>query len=127
MTGFNSKREAAADKLQEPDALTIAYQSGFYDGKKAALAQPPLPVQPAQEPVAYVTGMSFGRFIVEPLNPAMVLPVGMAFYTAPPKRQWIWLSDADIRETIDSICQYSGDYDEFLCKKIERKIKELNT
>jgi hypothetical protein len=42
-------------------------------------------------------------------------------------RQWIWLSDADIREIIDSICQYSGDYDEFLCKKIEQKIKELNT
>ena len=58
------------------DLLTIAYQSGFYDGKKAALAQP------AQEPVAYVTGMSFGRFIVEPLNPAMVLPVGMALYSS---------------------------------------------
>jgi len=41
--------------------------------------------------------------------------------------QWIWLSDADIRETIDSICQYTGDYEEFLCKKIEQKIKELNT
>lgn len=39
--------------------------------------------QPAQEPVAYVTGMSFGRFIVEPLNPAMVLPVGMALYSSP--------------------------------------------
>jgi hypothetical protein len=59
MTGFNSKRDAAADKLQDgkcklcvdgcaacdaraqpaqdPDALTIAYQSGFYDGRKAAL------------------------------------------------------------------------------------------
>jgi len=48
-------------------------------------------------------------------------------YAAPPQRQWIWLSDADIREIIDSICQYNGDYDEFLCKKIERKIKELNT
>jgi hypothetical protein len=82
MTGFNSKRDAVADKLQEPahcqceacingnihdsdcsvhndgdalpvgpcdcsratpplpaqepDALTIAYQAGFYDGKKAA-------------------------------------------------------------------------------------------
>lgn len=66
MSGFQSKREAAVDKLQEPvcdkdpqgcwnvrcqlgkqcknlaqpaqepDALTIAYQSGFYDGKKAA-------------------------------------------------------------------------------------------
>jgi len=31
----------AAQPAQEPDALTIAYQSGFYDGKKAA--------QPAQE------------------------------------------------------------------------------
>lgn len=121
MTGFNSKRDAVADKLQEPDALTIAYQSGFYDGKKAALAQPVqkpinllearkiaaeygtpdlqidsgnlyfalmkclehIDAQPTQEPVAYVTGMSFGRFIVEPLNRAMVLPVGMALYSAP--------------------------------------------
>jgi hypothetical protein len=61
--GFQAKRQAAMDKInsefheeyikyrtafpkeytapqpaQEPDALTIAYQSGFYDGKKAALA-----------------------------------------------------------------------------------------
>ena len=63
MTGFDSKRSAAADK----DALF----------EKFELAQP------AQEPVAYVTGMSFGRFIVEPLNPAMVLPVGMALYSSP--------------------------------------------
>jgi hypothetical protein len=49
--GFQAKRKAAADKLQEP--------------------------------VAYVTGMSFGRFIVEPINPAMVLPIGMALYSAP--------------------------------------------
>lgn len=54
-SGFQAKRAMAADKLQEP----------------------------AQEPVAYVTGMSFGRFIVEPLNPAIILPVGMALYSAP--------------------------------------------
>jgi hypothetical protein len=30
--------DALAQPAQEPDALTIAYQSGFYDGKKAALA-----------------------------------------------------------------------------------------
>ena len=42
------------------------------------------------------------------------------------KRPWVWLSDADIRETIDSICQYTGDYEEFLCKKIERKIRSIN-
>jgi len=37
------KKVAALDKLEDDDALTIAYQSGYYDGKKAA--------QPAQEPV----------------------------------------------------------------------------
>ena len=44
MTGYESKRAAARDKLlddddtqvYQDDALTIAYQSGFYDGKKAA-------------------------------------------------------------------------------------------
>ena len=40
MTGFKSKREMAEDKLLPQkdfgDALTIAYQSGYYDGKKAA-------------------------------------------------------------------------------------------
>ena len=46
MTGYESKRAAAHDKLDDDDALTIAYQSGYYDGKKAA--------QPAQEPVAWM-------------------------------------------------------------------------
>ena len=36
MTGYQSKRAAARDKLEDDDTLTIAYQSGFYDGKKAA-------------------------------------------------------------------------------------------
>ena len=37
MTGYESKRAAAQDKLlDDDDALTIAYQSGYYDGKKAA-------------------------------------------------------------------------------------------
>jgi hypothetical protein len=45
MTGYQSKKAAALDKLNDDDdtqvygdALTIAYQSGYYDGKKAALA-----------------------------------------------------------------------------------------
>ena len=36
--GYQAKKTMAADKVQEPDALIIAYQFGFYDGKKAALA-----------------------------------------------------------------------------------------
>ena len=31
-------RKALAQPAQEPDALTIVYQSGYHDGKKAALA-----------------------------------------------------------------------------------------
>ena len=48
MTGYESKKHMAQDKLDDDDAqvyipeyegtLTIAYQSGYYDGKKAALA-----------------------------------------------------------------------------------------
>ena len=76
--GFQTKRAMAADKLQEPVLdLDGHVVRDARKPKKAALAQP------AQEPVAYVTGMSFGRFIVEPLNRAMVLPVGMALYSAP--------------------------------------------
>ena len=71
MTGYESKRAAAQDKLNDDD-LTIAYQSGYYDGKKAA--------QQAQEPVA----MLFGS-----------LPV---YDTAPPQRTWIDLTDEEISE-----------------------------
>ncbi len=43
MTGFDSKRQAAQAKLDdEADTLTIVYQRGFADGKRAA--------QPEQEP-----------------------------------------------------------------------------
>ena len=45
----------------------------------------------------------------------------------PPQRQWIWLSDADIAEVVDTTCQYTGGYEEFLIKKAERKIRSMNT
>lgn len=45
MTGFESKRQAAQNKMNDAaDTLSIVYQRGFADGKKAA--------QPEQEPVA---------------------------------------------------------------------------
>jgi hypothetical protein len=41
MTGFESKRQAAQAKLDdEADTLTIVYQRGFADGKKAAQRKP---------------------------------------------------------------------------------------
>jgi hypothetical protein len=59
MTGYESKRAAAQAKLDEDDdtqvygdALTIAYQSGFFDGKKTA--------QPAQE---FIGRLNLGAMI----------------------------------------------------------------
>ena len=46
---------------------------------------PPQRKEPEQEPVAVVNGVYGGRFIVEPTNSAMVLPVNMALYTTPPQ------------------------------------------
>lgn len=40
MTGFESKRQAAQAKLDdEADTLSIVYQRGFADGKKAAQSE----------------------------------------------------------------------------------------
>jgi len=41
MTGFESKRRAAQDKLDDDaDTLLIVYQRGFADGKQAAQRKP---------------------------------------------------------------------------------------
>ena len=136
MTGYESKRAAAQDKLKcqcslstsltgdgcqycnpeymDDDALTIAYQSGYYDGKKAAQpAQEPdldfytdavavlteegwiwdgdqwqRPPQPAQEPVAYLCGPDENGLFGLPTEDKACkdcFPV----YTAPPQRTWV--------------------------------------
>ena len=45
------------------------------------------PVFEQDEPIAFVTGVFGGRFVVEPTNPAMVLPVNVALYTHPKHRK----------------------------------------
>ena len=83
--------------------------------------------QPAQEPVAHVYLFDQdGRPLIAWDN-AKGIKIGDKLYTPPPQREWIWLSDADIAEVVDTTCQYSGGYEEYLIKKAERKIKELNT
>jgi hypothetical protein len=47
-------------------------------------------LEPAQEPVARVSGTYGGRFVYDPINRAAILPVGMALYAMPPQpaREW---------------------------------------
>lgn len=58
MTGFNSKREAAKDKLQEP---VVQPAPGYCKNCKDYTIEEPLPAQPAQEPDAYQSGFYDGK------------------------------------------------------------------
>ena len=122
MTGYESKRAAARDKLDDDDTLTIAYQSGFYDGKKAA--------QPAQEPVAYLCKPDQHGLFDFP-TPDKACEDCFPVYTAPPQRTWVGLTDEEIkafdtwhdnREEEVGWCNPSE-----IVAYIEAKLKEKNT
>jgi hypothetical protein len=99
MTGFNSKREAAADKLQEPydqTALelcnvcgwkTLIPDDGCLNCERA---------QPAQEPLHIV--QSNGRH--SPLLTHM-----MSKRTTPPQRPWVDLSDSQIERVYHDVAK----------------------
>ena len=88
------------------------------------MAQP----KPEQdEPVAVVTGVYGGRFIVEPTNSAMVLPVNMALYTSPQPRKP--LTDDEIDKYFNEEWSgYSSYHDCFkeVMRWQETKLKEKN-
>lgn len=141
--GFPAKRKMAADKLQEPwnedewRRNNWRCGHGWLRGEQCESCNAP---QPVQEPVAWALEWTFdgeekGRRLydderhckLDAENDGGVCRPLVYGDTAPPQRTWIWLSDADIADVTDTTCQYTGGYEEYLIKKAERKIKELNT
>ena len=60
--------------------------------------------QPAQqEPVARVVGYYAGRCVIEPLDPAAVMPNNMALYTRPQAREP--LTDEQIHDIYDEVAR----------------------
>ena len=102
--GFTAKRKMAADKMQEPvrEALKLALEAldnlMYWDNGKPDYDE--------------------AREAITAIKEALAQPA---------QRQWIWLSDADIAKVVDTTCQYSGGYEEYLIKKAERKIRSMNT
>lgn len=93
-----------------------------------------------QEPVAYVTGFHSGHCVIKPIDPALVLPVGIALYTAPVtqepvecmcgicklgKREWVSLTDHEVWEAIDYVLEGGGWLD--VARVLEQAFKEKNT
>lgn len=129
MTGFDSKRDAAADKVQEVRGFLASQLKCWHrlTGEESDELVALFEAQPAQEPVAWRWGikkLNGGYEWRYSLNKTQ--DDSIPLFVAPPQRQWIWLSDADIAEVVDTTCQYSGGYEEYLIKKAERKIKEKN-
>jgi hypothetical protein len=138
MTGYESKKAAAQAKTidevnwldhelddddtqvyqDHDDALTIAYQSGYYDGKKAA--------QPAQEPVNDVRGFLAARLTCwHRLTQKESNELVALFEVKPPQRPWVGLTEEEVKHEWEvwraNIPRYAG-----FAKAIEAKLKEKN-
>ena len=86
--------EALARPEQEPDDLTIAYMSGFHDGKNKYAPQH----RPEQEPVAWMDECG------DVLSASVVDGSGLRnipLFTAPPKCEWVGLTDKEMEEAMD--------------------------
>jgi len=106
MTGYESKKAAARDKLVDDrrayyekfDDLYAVYLNGVYDGKKAA--------QPAQEHVAWMYN-----------DDNELVPL----FTAPPQRPWVGLTEEEFDELEYRFARYE------LCRAIGAALRSKNT
>ena len=74
-----------------------------------------------QDPVAYVTGFHNGHCVIQPTDPALVLPVGMALYRVP--KEWVGLTDEEISAVDWKPNETLHDY----ARHIELKLRGKNT
>jgi hypothetical protein len=111
---------------QEPDDLTAAYMSGFYDGKNKYAPQP----KPKQEPVAWWDEEALDDEFLSFKTKDHTVPL----YTAPPQRQWVGLTADEIwkcnKAQIGSavevhICSAHQNVLDF-AEAIEAKLREKN-
>jgi len=107
-------KEALAQSDQEPDDLTIAYMSGFHDGKNKYAPQP----KPEQKPVAWMReDEDCTDCIVWEQTEEHTIPL----YTTPPKRKWVGLTDEDMAEIWENKGWYVT-----MFKAVEAKLREKN-
>jgi len=115
---MNKRTISSAQEQDEADLLDIAYKNGYYDGKKATLAQP------AQEPVGMLHIDRLDKWLDASLKERK-------------QRQWIGLTDEETRPIIHKAMVYYG-YDpehatltsgagfHLLAESIEQLLKEKN-
>jgi hypothetical protein len=96
-----------------PAEYAMGYAEGFNDGCKP---------KPEQEPIGEAHLMQKG--FTHCIWSEFCVPVGTKFYTTPPQREWVGLTDEEIQSCWD------GDLSPYQMKcirEIEAKLKEKNT
>ena len=90
---YRKRVEALQKKRWDTMITTDGYKlkGGPVEALRQALAQP------EQEPVAFVNGYFGGYLTITCFDPTLILPDGLALYTAPPQKEWVGLTD-DERE-----------------------------
>ena len=58
---------------------------------------------PEQKPVGYVSGFYGGYCVIQPTDPAVVLPVGTALYRAP--TECVGMTDEEMDEVVNQLQQ----------------------
>ena len=121
--GYQAKRAAAADKLQEPwnedewRRNNWRCQHGWLRGEQCEICNA---TQPAQEPVGYVyseAGVKHGAIQRD-------LPNGTPLYAAPPQREWVGLTQKEVQEIHDTYHKRMGPQE--FASMLEAKLKEKN-
>jgi hypothetical protein len=114
MTGFDSKRQAALDKLFE-----VENELGLHYDQR-----------PEQEPVAFYNPQHGGFYWAKPTTisaPQAVDIVPLALYAYPQQRPWVGLTDVDLKLlSAEWRIVYGAWVDDFAAE-IEDKLKEKNT
>ena len=104
-------RKAAEMALEALERGTTGLAIRAIPALRQALAQP------EQEPVGWFAKSWQGVYVELMPEAEDAIP----FYTAPPKREWVGLTDDELAESLDINL---GEYD--LCLEIEAKLKEKN-
>jgi hypothetical protein len=84
--------------------------------------------QPEQEPVAWVTGYKNGHCVIALIGGNTIFQTGLALYTAPPKREWVGLTDLEVRNLFKDVDWVNEDFGHLaFYRAIEAAFKEKNT
>ena len=75
------------------------------------------------EPVAFVNGYFGGYLTITCFDSTLVLPDGLALYAAPPKKEWVGLTDEEVDALLGKLSLGAVDED---VRTIEAKLKEKN-